>query len=68
MKSDLSPQTVAARLEALRALYVPMGPEEAQREIATPGPPDVSPVGVARRLAELRALLELTHHLHGARH
>lgn len=67
MKSDLSPQTVAARLEVLRAHYVPVGPEEAHGEIVARGRPDLSPEGVARRLAELRALLELTRHLHSAR-
>ncbi len=63
----MSPEAVAARLEELRRLYVPMTEDEA-RALMTPPPEDEEPleVGAARRLEELRALMELTRHLHGA--
>lgn len=65
--SELDVEGVAARLEALRARWVPLDAEEARR-LMTPVPAD-EPFAhaVARRLDELRALLELTRELHRGR-
>ena len=60
--ADLSPEAVARRLEALRALYVPEDIESARRRVAAERPPrrESFDEAVTRRLEELRALLELT--------
>lgn len=67
MRADLSPTLVAARLAELRAAYVPMTAEEARRALASAPRSETLAQGAARRLAELRALMDLTAHLHGAR-
>jgi hypothetical protein len=69
VKTDLSPLEVAARLERLRQLYVPESEAEARQRME-----DLAGLtrersfseAVARRLAELRALCELTDWLHTA--
>ncbi len=67
MTPDLSPPAVAARLAWLRTSYAPMTAEEARGRLAPPPRSEPFAAGVARRLAELRALSELTRHLHLAR-
>ena len=68
MRSDLSPAAVAARLERLRALYVPETAAEGRRRAMAARRPTVPfAEAVGRRLAELRALSELTTYLHKAR-
>lgn len=62
--ADPSPATVAARLQRLREAYVPMGREEAEARLAAPPRRETFEHGVARRLADLRALVALTDHLH----
>ncbi len=66
MTRDLSPRAVVERLERLRASYVPMTAEEARHLLTAPARTETFSEGVARRLAELRALLDLTTHLHRA--
>ena len=58
---------VAARLAKLRELVTPLGAREARARMEPAAPAEPFDVAVARRLAELRALLELTKYLHGAR-
>jgi len=69
MASELTADQVRARLDRLRALYVPLGLEEARARMAAPSAshPDLSAAIVGRRLAELRALCELTAHLQRTR-
>jgi hypothetical protein len=67
MSRDLSPAAVAARLAWLRASYVPMTAGEARRRLTPPPRSEPFAAGVARRLAELHALCELTRHLHAGR-
>lgn len=67
MKTDLGSKSVAARLERLRASYVPETLEEGRARLAHQAPEESFERGVARRLAELRALCELTSHLRRAR-
>lgn len=67
---DLSPQAVAARLQWLRAHYVPE--DERGARVRLEDPAGRRPCGtfaqeVEHRLAELRALCELTEYLQGAR-
>jgi hypothetical protein len=59
-RPTLDPAEVLVRLDALRRSWVPTSADEAGR-LMTP-PPDQQPFeqAVARRLAELRALLQLT--------
>jgi hypothetical protein len=68
MKSELEPDVVARRLAALATLYVPEtvaeGRERLRRDASSS---DVLAVLVARRLDELRALDDLTRHLHAPR-
>jgi hypothetical protein len=66
--SDLSPEAVAARLAELRAMSAPLGADEARRAMEDPAgrPREPFAAAVTRRLGELRALLELTRHLHEA--
>lgn len=67
MNLDLSPTLVAKRLARLRELYVPETEEEARlRLLPEPRRDILFADGVARRLAELRALCELTAYLHRA--
>jgi hypothetical protein len=56
-------------LEALRALYVPEHREQARERLAAERPPFIEPfeVAAARRLGVLRALSDLTRHLHHAK-
>jgi hypothetical protein len=65
MNRDLSPAVVSKRLGRLRDLYVPETPEQARARLL-PEARRETPFaeGVARRLAELRALCELTAYLH----
>lgn len=68
MRHDLSPAAVACRLERLRAIYVPESEDEGRRRLATFARRDIPFAdAVASRLAELRALCELTAYLHRAR-
>jgi|GEM_PF-4645942 len=64
------PEDVAQRLEVLRRLYVAESDEAARdrliRERPTPAAP-VFAVAVQARLQELRALCELTRHLHAGK-
>ena len=63
MLPDLSPERVAARLSLLRASWSPM--TEAEARALLEGPPALPfAEAVAQRLAELRALSDLTRHLH----
>ena len=67
MKVDLAPEAVSARLALLRASYVPETLEQGRARMAHRPEPEPFERGVARRLAELRALCELTKHLRSAR-
>ncbi len=60
------PPGVAARLEVLRASYVPETVAAAAARLARERPAKSQPfeVAVARRLQELRSLLELAAYLH----
>ena len=60
--SELDPLVVARRLEQLRELYVPETVEEGRRRLEAdqPASRESFDQAVARRLAELRALCELT--------
>ena len=62
------PPGVAARLTALRDLYAPEPVAEAKERLARERPKPRQPfeVAIARRLLELRALLDLAGHLHRA--
>lgn len=68
MMSELDPILVAQRLERLRELYVAETIEEGRRRLAAdqPAPTESFDEAVARRLAELRELCELTRVLGGA--
>lgn len=57
---------VAARLEVVGAKWRPLTASEARRLMTPPEVDESFEVGVARRLDELQALLELTRHLRGA--
>lgn len=69
MSRDLTPEAVARRLDELRAAWVPESERSVRRRMERP---ETGPANepfeqqVAARLAELRALMELTAHLHGA--
>ncbi len=63
----MSPAAVAARLERLRALHVPETADEGRRRLVPPRRDLLLAEAVAHRLSELRALCELTTHLHAAR-
>lgn len=64
MSRDLSSTAVAERLACLRAMYVPESEVEARRRLASERSPEpVFAKAVASRLAELRALCELTTYL-----
>lgn len=70
MSRDLDAATVAARLDALRAHYVPECVAEARARLARErpvGPREPFERAVARRLVELRALCELARHLQSRR-
>jgi hypothetical protein len=72
MSPDLSPARVALRLERLRASYVAESAEDARRRLAREAESEGrrnTPLAeaAARRLAELRALCELTDYLHRRR-
>jgi predicted component of type VI protein secretion system len=67
MKRDLSPERVALRLARLRSIFIPETLEDARRRPREKASPSLSPPAVAQRLAELRALLELTAHFHARR-
>lgn len=62
---DLSPGTVGRRLDLLRASYVAESIESARERLRRDEMrPKLSLAeGAAKRLAELRALIELTRHL-----
>jgi hypothetical protein len=62
------PPGVAQRLADLGALYVPESDKDARERLASesePQPEESFASGVARRLAELRALCDLARHLQG---
>lgn len=63
------PPGLAERLAVLRASYVPERDAEARERLARERPPRAESfeVAVSRRLRELRALCELTRHLHRRR-
>jgi hypothetical protein len=63
------PAGVVERLERLRAIYVPEGDAEARQRLDQGSRASTEPfeVGVARRLEELRALSDLSSHLHRGR-
>lgn len=68
MKSELDPNDVAHRLAQLSALYVPETVAEGRARLRRDASsPDVLVMLVARRLDELRALDDLTRHLHSVR-
>jgi hypothetical protein len=69
MSRDLSPAAVAARLSWLRSAYVPMREEDARARMEHTIRPSSRGFaeGAQRRLAELRALCDLTAHLHAGR-
>ena len=68
MKRDLSPATVAIRLEHLRSIVIAENVEDARRRLDSERPKSVPfAQAVAARLSELRALSELTAHLHARR-
>lgn len=66
--SEPPPPGAAARLAALRALYVPEDVAAARARLAEdrPAPVERFDEAAARRLRELRALCELAAYLHGA--
>jgi hypothetical protein len=65
MSHDLSPTEVSKRLARLRDLYVPETEEQARQRLAPEARRDVPfAEAVTKRLAELRALCELTAYLH----
>ncbi len=65
MTRELDPASVARRLAALAAGYVPETVEQARARLRAEAlAPDAFTSGVARRLEELRALDELTRYLH----
>ena len=66
MARELDPVAVRARLEWLRASWVPLSATEARLQMEPPQSGKPFAQAVAERLAELRALDELTRHLHGA--
>lgn len=66
MNRELAPAAVALHLEELRRLYCSESIEEGQRRHARPAQHVPFAEAVARRLGELRALLELTRRLHEA--
>lgn len=67
--SELDAVAVARALAELRRLYVPETVDEGRRRLAREGPRPVETLAetAARGLAELRALCELTDHLHRVR-
>ena len=66
MPPKLDPAAVRARLEVLRRSWTPMTAEEARQLMEPPQPRQTFTRAVAARLWELRALDELTRHLHSA--
>ena len=67
MKRELSAEMVSERLAWLRAAWRPSDAEEARVQFTPPPRNEPFDRAVARRLRELRELLELTRYLHGAR-
>lgn len=67
MPPDLSPASVAARLARLRESSRLLNEAEARALLEAPGCPRPFAEAVSVRLAELRALVELTRYLHRAR-
>lgn len=71
MPSDLAPDKVAARLARLRACSALLNEAEARALLEAPAALPASPKSFAQavslRLAELRALLQLTKYLHSGR-
>lgn len=63
---ELDPSLVAARLAALRELYLPVHAAEAEAWMRGERPIVPFAVAVEQRLAELRALDELDRYLRGA--
>ncbi len=67
MPREFDPVAVRARLEFLRASWVPLSAAEARLQMEPPRARKTFAQAVAERLAELRALDELTRRLHLAR-
>ena len=69
MSPELDPASVAARLAVLRGAYEPERVDAARARLARERPASSERFvdGVARRLAELRALSDLARHLHDVR-
>jgi hypothetical protein len=69
MSHDLSPEAVAARLRELQAAWIAEDEHSARARLepSRPRSSNTFDEEVSGRLAELRALLELTAHLHSAR-
>jgi hypothetical protein len=69
MRRELDPEQVAARLDELRARYVPETLEAARLRLARERPQSMESFEqrVERCLGELRALDELARHLHRSR-
>ena len=67
MPPDLSPGSVAARLARLRESCTLLTRAEARALLEPVGCPRPFAEAVSARLAELRALVELTQYLHRAR-
>jgi hypothetical protein len=69
MARELTAEAVAARLDRLRSMVAPLRVDEARRLMEDPPAHkrESFEIQVARRLAELRALLDLTNYLHGGR-
>jgi len=65
MSRELDPVAVSARLRWLAARWEPEDAEAVRRRVAPPADERPFEERVAGRLEELRALLELTRHLHG---
>ena len=65
-RRSLHPRAVAQRLAALRDAYVPMTEAEACARLAEPACAETFARAVHRRLEELRALSDLSEHLHRA--
>ena len=64
MPPDLSPGKVAGRLSVLGASWTPSTEAEARSLLESARSQKPFAEAVAERLAELRALSELTHYLH----
>lgn len=67
MARELTATEVSRRLAWLRAEYVPLSAAEARERVVPPARSESFARAVSRRLEELRALSDLSTHLHRAR-